>query len=137
MYFLNVGGLASIVNGNIYGVNIGGLVLISVKSNINGLNLTAGKIAAKYGSVDGISFAGYNTEAKSVFGLNCNIAWSDIENLHGVSIASYNQIDKVNGLTIGIVNIADDLSGVMLGLLNIVKNNPSPFKILPLINVGL
>ena len=40
------------------------------------------------------------------------------------------------GLSIGLVNYAESLFGVQLGLVNIVRDNPSPFRVLPIINIG-
>ena len=58
--------------------------------------------------------------------------------LTGVSASAFNYIKgEQHGLSIGIFNYARRLFGVQLGLLNYAKNNPVPFRLLPLLNVHL
>jgi len=55
-----------------------------------------------------------------------------------VSVSAFNQIRRVQtGISIGLVNYARELHGVQVGLLNIARNNASPFRVLPLLNLHL
>jgi hypothetical protein len=55
----------------------------------------------------------------------------------GASISSVNAIRGFqNGISIGLVNYAERLRGVQLGVINIVRDNPAPFRVLPLVNFG-
>lgn len=40
------------------------------------------------------------------------------------------------GLSIGVDNYAPSLRGVQFGLVNIVRDNPAPYRVLPLMDVG-
>jgi hypothetical protein len=55
---------------------------------------------------------------------------------HGIAISAYNRIRRDQfGITIGLLNYAFRLHGIQLGLINIAKNNPAPFRVLPVLNV--
>ncbi|MBX3173993.1 MAG: hypothetical protein KF709_06240 [Gemmatimonadaceae bacterium] len=55
----------------------------------------------------------------------------------GVNVSSVNAIRGFQqGVSIGLVNYAERLRGIQLGAVNIVRDNPAPFKVLPLINFG-
>lgn len=130
---ITLGGLAIVANGSVSGVNIGGLAVVANES-ITGLSIA---LAANIGkaSISGFTISGYKTEAESFEGLNIAAGWSDIYELTGISIATYNRISGVQtGLVIGLFNSADELHGVQVGLLNIAKNNGGIAKVLPLIN---
>lgn len=55
----------------------------------------------------------------------------------GLNISSVNYVRGLQyGVAIGIVNYAERLRGVQLGAINIVRDNPAPFKVLPIFNFG-
>jgi hypothetical protein len=50
-------------------------------------------------------------------------------------VSAYNQIRGLQaGVAIGLLNFARRLKGIQIGLLNIARNNPPPFRVLPIIN---
>lgn len=70
--------------------------------------------------LNGFSFSGVRTYA---------------EHLNGFSFSSVNRIKHGKGFLLGLVNYSDTFSGVQLGILNIIKENPRPFRRLPIINM--
>jgi hypothetical protein len=55
--------------------------------------------------------------------------------MSGLSVSAYNQIRGLQaGVAIGLLNFARRLKGIQIGLLNIARNNPPPFRVLPIIN---
>jgi len=50
-------------------------------------------------------------------------------------VSAFNQIRGLQaGITIGLLNVARRLKGIQIGVLNIARNNPPPFRVLPIIN---
>jgi len=84
----------------------------------------------------GFAVGGYKVEARDMKGLAASVARIKTSAMTGVSIGAYNEIrGRQTGLSIGLFNTADELKGVQIGLLNRARNNPPPFRLLPLINV--
>lgn len=55
----------------------------------------------------------------------------------GVTLSSVNAVRGYQyGLSIGLVNYAERLKGLQVGAVNIVRDNPAPFRVLPIINFG-
>ena len=132
---LNFGGLALVTQQNLKGLNIGGLAIVGTGNEITGINMTVGKMLNK-NSIKGLNFAGYKIETKNLTGLNASIIWTEAENMKGFSFAAYNRFyGKQTGIAIGLFNFAEVLKGIQIGIFNIAKNNPIPFRILPLINI--
>jgi len=130
---INFSGLALVSSEEIKGVNVGGLAVVGEES-LYGLSITLGQLQSN-NEIWGLSISGYKTETYDFTGANFTIAWTEIENMHGFSLAAYNRIyGEQKGLTIGIVNFAEELSGIQLGLINIANNNSGIFKILPFVN---
>lgn len=130
---INFSGLALVSSEEVKGLNVGGLVVVGEES-LYGLSIAFGQLQSK-NEIWGLTVSGYKTETYDFTGANFTIAWTEIENLHGFSVAAYNRIyGEQKGLTIGIVNFAEELNGLQLGLINIANNNSGIFKILPFIN---
>ncbi len=55
----------------------------------------------------------------------------------GVSVSAVNAVRGAQkGISIGIVNYAERLFGLQLGVVNVVRDNPAPFRVLPIVNAG-
>ena len=133
---MNFGGLALVGEKGIRGINIGGAAVVAEDGNILGLSATLGKIFT-YNDINGITVAGYKTEAENFHGINSAICWTELGTLQGISISGLNKINRQNGISIGLFNIAEILNGIQIGLINIADNNPVPFRILPFINMHI
>ena len=60
------------------------------------------------------------------------------QDITGLAIGGYCKAQgKFTGLSIGVLNRARRLNGVQIGLLNYCRNNPPPFRLLPIINIHL
>ena len=67
-------------------------------------------------------------------GITVSGIFNNLEHMKALSLAPVNLLDEGSGVQVGIVNKADQLTGVQFGLINIIKENPRPFKVLPVIN---
>ncbi|HET7564718.1 MAG TPA: hypothetical protein VFJ96_06970, partial [Gemmatimonadaceae bacterium] len=91
--------------------------------------------------VKGVLLSGAAAGGQDVTGVILAPAYVRIGNdgrFTGISASAVNDVrGEQHGLTIGIFNYARKLFGVQLGLINYARNNPAPFKVLPLLNVHL
>lgn len=134
---INISGLALVGLDGITGFNFGGAAIVSEDSDLVGVNLTVGVIKTLE-TTRFLNIAGYKIEANNAVGLNTAAIWNDIDYMSGIAISGYNKINKEqNGISIGILNFAKVLNGIQIGLINIAKNNPVPFRVLPIINANL
>jgi hypothetical protein len=149
-----VGGLGVGAGGNLTGVSAA-LLGVGAGGNVTGLSV-AGVGVGSGGTLAGVSIGGIAVGAPRVVGVaigGAAVGGEEVTGLvvapglfrindggrfTGVSASAFNYVKgEQHGLTIGIYNFARELFGVQLGLLNYAKNNPVPFKFLPLINVHL
>jgi hypothetical protein len=128
------GGLAVVAQDGINGAALGGLAVVSPQGGITGTAATLGRIHAD--SLRGIAFGAYRVTAANAAGIVTSIAWNDLDNVSGLSVAAYNRARGTQrGLAIGIFNNAETLHGIQLGILNRAGNNTGIFRVLPLLNV--
>ena len=130
---LATGGLAVVAENGIDGAAIGGLAVVS-QGAVTGAATTLGRIHAD--SLRGVAFGAYRVTAANAAGIVTSIAWNDLDNVSGLSVAAYNRARGTQrGLAIGIFNNAETLHGIQLGILNRAANNRGIFRLLPLLNV--
>lgn len=149
---LMVGGIGVGVGGDVRGLMVGGIG-VGAGGDVRGVSV-AGVGVGSGGTIHGLSIAGVGVGAPRLEGgvlaplVGAETAraiiiapilfrtGSDGE-LVGASLSAVNAVRGYQrGLSIGLVNYAESLFGVQLGLVNIVRDNPSPFRVLPIINIG-
>lgn len=147
-----LGGVGVGAGGDLRGLSVAG-VGVGAGGDVSGLTV-AGIGIGSGGRLHGISVAGIGVGAPRVDG-GAVAAIVGAERARGVFIApamfriendgrfTGGALSTVNlvrghqaGLSIGVVNYAQSLRGVQLGLVNIVRDNPAPYRVLPLMNVG-
>jgi hypothetical protein len=150
---LSFGGIAIGSGGNINGLAVSGLLIMSDSENscISGLAISGLGIGAKH-RLNGIFLAGFAVATDgNIYGISSSLAYicakqnytgialtpgyfnSDI--LKGLVIAAYTKTKQTFGLSIGLYNRTQELQGVQIGLLNHAGNNPRGLRNLPLINL--
>ncbi len=146
------GGIGVGVGGTLRGIALGG-VGVGAGGDVRGVTL-AGVGVGSGGTIRGLAAAGVGVGAPRIEGValaplvGAETARAIIiapilfrterdGELVGASISGVNAVrGHQRGLSIGLVNYAESLFGVQLGLINIVRDNPSPFRVLPIINIG-
>lgn len=120
----------NICNGNVYGIEIGGLGL---RRNFKGIDVEL--IGSAQENMTGLQISGIGNLCKkqcygASFALGANVA----ESLRGLQCSLiFNQVDELNGCQVSIVNIAQRCNwGLQLGLVNVILDNK--VKVLPLFN---
>lgn len=129
--FLDIGAVANVVDGYLYGVQVAGI---------------ANKVYASEGSVQiagclnfvergfaGIQISGlanYAASDMNGFAIGCvNYVGGDFQ---GAQLGVLNLVGEAEGLQIGAFNYAKSLKGLQLGVFNVIQNSPVPF--LPVAN---
>ncbi len=149
---ISVGGIGVGAGGTVRGLAIGG-VGVGAGGSISGVSL-GGIGVGSGGTLRWVSIGGVGVGAPRIEGLAA-ASMVGAETTHGliiapvlfrterggqatgVSVSSVNAIRGYQrGLSIGLVNYARRLRGLQLGAINIVRDNPVPFRVLPLLNVG-
>jgi hypothetical protein len=92
--------------------------IYSAANQFNGILISPGSNTID-SVLNGLSFSGLRTYA---------------EHLNGFSFSLFNRIKHGKGLCLGVVNFSDTYRGVQIGVWNIIKENPRPFRRLPIIN---
>ena len=146
---VTLGGLG-VVSGAMYGVQAGGLGLVAERvRGVQGAGIAL--VGSRIGGVTAASVVmGEAVTGIAVAPAYFRIIDSDEGNgiigsgedtqprFTGLSASIHNDVrGHQRGISIGIYNYARQLSGVQIGVLNFARNNPIPFRILPLINVNL
>lgn len=122
--------------GRVTGITIGGIG-VGAGTRLKGLS-----IGAAVGSprVEGIAIGGVVGGEDVTAGVVAPGYFRIADNgrFKGVVASAFNHIEGEQvGLSIGVLNYTRRLRGVQLGVLNIVRENPVPFRVLPLINVRM
>lgn len=108
--------LALSTNEKLNGISVAGLYQVSEVSN-------------------GLLVSGIGHVCDSVCrGITVSGIFNQLEHMRAVSLAPVNLLDEGTGIQLGIFNKADQFTGIQFGLINIIKENPGPFKVLPIIN---
>lgn len=149
---LTIAGAGAGAGGSVHGVTLAGLGVGS-GGGITGLTV-AGLGIGTGGTLKWVSVAGLGIGAPTIVGAAAApVVGAEETNAfvlapalfrterggraHGLNVSSVNYVRGLQyGVAIGIVNYAERLRGVQLGLLNIVRDNPAPFRVLPILNVG-
>lgn len=147
-----LGGVGVGAGGNARGLMVGGIG-VGAGGDVRGVSV-AGVGVGSGGTIHGLSIAGVGVGAPRLEGgvlaplVGAETARAIIiapilfrtesdGELVGASLSAVNAVRGYQrGLSIGLVNYAESLFGVQLGLVNIVRDNPSPFRVLPIINIG-
>lgn len=133
---LTVGGVAVGAGGGITGVTVGGL---AVGSGGPLRWVTVAGLGVGAPVIEGVAAAAMvgSDRAKGVIIAPALFRTERGGQISGVTLSSVNAVRGFqHGLSIGLVNYAERLRGVQLGGINIVRDNPAPFKVLPVINIG-
>ena len=145
---LQASGLAGVAAGRMVGVQVGGAALVAGCS-MRGIQLSLGSVEGGRGDdrfelpdepcefrgVAGVTAGGYRVVGPAARGVTAG-GWIEVDELRGVSAAALQRSGLQVGLSVALVNWTDHLRGVQLGLVNRAANNPSPFRILPLMNLS-
>jgi hypothetical protein len=132
---VTISGLGVVSQSGITGLNVAGVGFVT-QQPLTGFSATIG-MARSEQAIRGMTFAAYRLKAPEITGVNLAIAWTESDELTGLTIAGYNRTYGLQqGLVIGIFNHAEELLGVQIGLLNHVENNPSWARFLPLFNAN-
>lgn len=157
---LQIGGLAVVAGGTLDGVKFGGVGTVAA-CGMRGLQGSLGAVDVRPDVVElqsslpgqegrplpvdgncadpgltGLSLAGIRIRAPRATGITVAGGWIEAGRLEGISVAGVQRSGLQVGLAIGLVNWTDELRGVQLGLVNRAGNNPPPFRVLPVVNVG-
>ena len=115
------------------GIGIGGLGLGA--DQFKGLGI--GGLGVGADSIRGIVLGGLGCGADEIHGFAFGGLMVKADHLSGAAVSGYTNVRGTqHGLAIGVLNSAHVLRGVQIGVLNYARNNPSPFKLLPVLNVN-
>ncbi len=149
---ISVGGVGVASGGTVSGIQVAG-VGVGAGGRVSGVTVAGVGVGAG-GTVWGLTVAGLGIGAPRLEGgMAALLVGAETTkgvviapilfrteiggSITGASVSSVNAVRGSQvGLTVGIVNYAERLKGVQLGVINIVRDNPAPFKALPLINFG-
>jgi hypothetical protein len=149
---LSFGGVGVGAGGDLRGLSAGG-VGVGAGGDLTGIAV-AGVGVGSGGTIRGLGVAGIGVGAPRIRGGAMALVVG-ADRAHAVVVApalfrierggrfTGGAVSTVNlvrgeqrGLTIGVVNYARSLHGVQLGAINIVRDNPRPYRVLPILNVG-
>jgi hypothetical protein len=132
---ISLAGLGTGAGRNITGLVFGGLGA-GAGEKLTGIAI--GGLGAGAPIIEGVAIGGFGSGGSEVQGATLAIGWVKISDggyLKGFSAAAFNQVKGIqSGISVGIFNYARHLNGIQIGVLNYVKDNPTPFKILPILN---
>ncbi len=145
-YILEIGTLANIASGEVYGLQIAGLAnynntisglqiggLFNVSRKVTGAQIgfinMAGDVAGlQIGghnfiahSFSGLQLSAANTVEKTLFGLQLAIFVNEAHHAYGTQLAPVNISNTINGLQLGLINYAKTVHGLQIGLINIAS----------------
>lgn len=147
-----VGGVGVGSGGSIRGLSVGGIG-VGAGGDISGLSI-AGIGVGSGGTLRWVSVGGVGVGAPRIEGLAvASMVGAETTKgvviapvlfrterggqITGVTVSSVNAVRGFQrGVSIGLVNYAERLRGLQLGAINIVRDNPVPFRVLPILNVG-
>jgi hypothetical protein len=147
-----IGGVGVGAGSDIRGFQVGG---IGVGSGGDVTGITVAGIGVGAGNqIRGITVAGFGVGAPRIWGGTAAplVGAEEAEGvviapilfrteiggrLTGVSVSAVNAIRGFQrGVTIGIVNYAERVTGLQFGVVNVIRDNPVPFRVLPIVNAG-
>jgi len=148
---LSVGGFGVGAGGGVSGIAIGGLGVGS-GGDVTGIAI-GGLGVGTGGTLRGLGVGGLGVGAPRIVGVVAglmaggeDVRWLVLAPAYfriaprgrftGVAASAYNHVGgEQHGLTIGLLNVAEALHGVQIGVFNYARNNPAPWKLLPILNV--
>ena len=126
-------GVLGIGGDSFTGVGIGGLGLGA--DQFKGLGI--GGLGVGADTIHGIVLGGLGCGADEIRGFAFGGLMVKAGDLSGAAVSGYTNVRGTqHGLALGVLNSAHVLHGVQIGVLNYARNNPSPFKLLPVLNVN-
>ncbi|MDE3128555.1 MAG: hypothetical protein KGL38_11150 [Gemmatimonadota bacterium] len=145
-----VGGIGAGTGGSMTGIGIGGIGVGSAGDftgvGIAGIGVGSGErirgvalagIGVGAPRIEGVAVGGFGAGAESATGALVAGGYTRLERgrLDGLALSPYNDLrGHLHGLSVGVVNYAWTIDGLQLGLINIVRDNPAPFRVLPVVN---
>ncbi|MEL6823954.1 MAG: hypothetical protein AAFP70_19535, partial [Calditrichota bacterium] len=101
--------------------------------------ITVAGIGAGANEVTGFTVAGIGAGGNDIQGVTFALGFIRVEDYHGeisgVLASTFNHVKGTQrGVSFGLLNMARRLHGVQFGLINYVADNPTLFKIMPLVN---
>jgi hypothetical protein len=136
----NISGISLAGLGAGAGRNMTGIVIAGLGAGC-GEKLTGiavGGLGAGAPLIEGLAIGGFAAGGYEVQGATVALGWTKINDngyLKGFAFSAFNQIKgDLSGVSLGIVNYARHVNGIQFGIINYIKDNPAPFKILPLVN---
>lgn len=129
--FLDIGSLANVVDGYLYGFQVAGIANKVYASE--GAIQIAGAVNYVERGFAGLQIAGlanYAASDMNGFAIGCvNFVGGDFQ---GAQIGALNLAGTAEGLQIGAFNYAKSLKGLQIGAINVIETSPVPF--LPVVN---
>lgn len=129
--FVDIGSLANVVDGYLYGFQVAGLANKVYASE--GAIQIAGAVNYVERGFAGLQIAGlanYAASDMNGFAIGCvNYVGGDFQ---GAQIGALNLAGTAEGLQIGAFNYAKSLKGLQIGAINVIETSPVPF--LPVVN---
>jgi len=144
--YLELGGIANINNGDVFGGQISGFTNINigktqgiqvagfynqVSKNMDGLQ-AAGFMNLNMQNTSGLSLSGFTnvSSANMAGGQFAGFANITKGTVTGLQLAGFiNVAKKVNGVQLAFINVADSISGIPIGFISVVKNGYHKFEI--------
>lgn len=131
---LDLGVLANICTGDMYGIQIAG-ISNDVACSCQGLQI-ATLLNRSGGNIEAIQVACFNINGPDSYTNAIQLGLMNMAgNASGIQAGIFNKAADMQGLQIGLINCAYSLDGVQIGLCNFIENAVYPFMIG--INIGL
>lgn len=112
-YGVQCAGLANVVDGNVYGIQV---APVNVDwSDVWGLQVG---LVDYCGSFNGIQFAGMNWNNTPSYGWQTALVNANQEEFAGLSAGAVNYSTRLVGCQVGLVNCADSSTGLQVGVVN-------------------
>jgi hypothetical protein len=149
---IQVGGLGVGAGGSVRGLTVAGLGA-GAGGDVDGITV-AGLGVGSGGTLRWLSVAGLGLGASRIEGAAAALVVGTEDargviiapalfrterggRITGATVSSVNAVRGYqHGISIGLVNYAERLKGLQIGAVNIVRDNPAPFRVLPIINFG-
>ena len=130
--YFDIGGLANLGAGEVYGIQTAGIY--NQVGTGAGIFQTAGIANHCLDDLLGLQIAGVfsKTDDRLTGGQIAPLAFAGT--LQGLQIGIFNRVEILSGLQIGVVNSAYQAEGVQIGLLNVIADSSA--SILPILNIG-
>lgn len=149
---ITVAGVGAGAGGTVRGITIAGLG-VGAGGSVSGISV-AGLGVGSGGTLRWLSVAGLGVGAPQIEGAAAALVVG-AETTKGVVIApalfrterggrmtgvTFSSVNAVrgyqHGISFGLVNYAERLRGMQIGVVNVVRDNPVPFRVLPIVNFG-